>query len=59
MSADDPVADFLAREQSDMAGLGDEFGDATVAVAQPHTDYSALQHDTDSFGVFQTFICFS
>jgi len=48
MSADDPVADFLAREQSDMAGLGDEFGDATVAVTQ--SDYSSMHHDTDSFG---------
>ena len=39
MSTEDPVADFLAREQNDMAGLEDEFNDVNGHVDTNHSAF--------------------
>ena len=47
MSADDPVAEFLAREQSELAGLGDEFGEP--ASHHPTTTTTTVVDDSALF----------
>ena len=56
MASEDPVADFLAREQNDLAGLDDEFGDAAAPVlsSMPTVAEPVLSNDDDMFCTFSS-----